>query len=251
MKKMKLAVVFAAFVSVLGLSSCLDSGESGPSTQSWLVTVTGDRYTGFKFYADNGGILIPSSASVSSYGEALEKLKRMVLYYSFLDETLPPNPTETTTYNISFEGGVPIDTKPVIDMYNNEEASDSLIKNKDEIISLDIASAYKGYITVSTVFNYSGNAKQLPYMNMAYDSETDVDAANNTLNLTLYYDNNAENAYTQVAPQFYSFALPMEVYDRFANDSIKLVVKAEGGNAQEIRKEIKMAKSGLFPPQGF
>lgn len=31
MKKMKLAVVFAAFVSVFGFSSCLNDGESGPS----------------------------------------------------------------------------------------------------------------------------------------------------------------------------------------------------------------------------
>lgn len=37
MKKMKLAVVFAAFVSVFGFSSCLDDGESGPLSFNGLL----------------------------------------------------------------------------------------------------------------------------------------------------------------------------------------------------------------------
>lgn len=40
MKKMKLAVVFAALVSVFGFSSCLDSGDNGPSYQYDNVTVS-------------------------------------------------------------------------------------------------------------------------------------------------------------------------------------------------------------------
>ncbi|WP_178795973.1 NigD1/NigD2 family lipoprotein [Bacteroidaceae bacterium] len=251
MKKMKLAVVFAALVSVFGFSSCLDSGESGPSTKSWLVTVTGDRYTGFQFYADNGGILVPTSTSVSSVGENLEKVKRILLYYSFVnEETIPANPTETTKYDITFQGATAIDTKNVINLYQNENA-DTLITNKDAIGSFNIVSAYKGYITVGATFNYSGDAKKMPYMNMAYSSDVDVDAANNTLNLTLYYDNNAENAYTQASDVLYSFQLPSEVYGTFSSDSIKLVVKADGSSSQELKKEVKIAKSSLFPPRGY
>ncbi len=251
MKKMKLAVMVTALVSVFGFSSCLDSGESGPATRSWIVTVTGDRYTGFKFYADNGGILVPTSASVSAVGESLEKVKRMILSYSFVnEEVLPSTPTENTTYDVTFQGGAPIDTKNVINLYQNEEA-DTLITNKDEIGSFNIVSAYKGYITVASTFNYSGDSKKLPYMNMAYNSEVDVDAANNALNLTLYYDNNTENAYQQGTDILYSFQLPSEVYGSFANDSIKLIVKAEGSSSQELKKEIKIAKSSLFPPRGY
>lgn len=88
-------------------------------------------------------------------------------------------------------------------------------------------------------------------MNMAYSSDVDVDAANNTLNLTLYYDNNAENAYTQASDVLYSFQLPSEVYGTFSSDSIKLVVKADGSSSQELKKEVKIAKSSLFPPRGY
>ena len=251
MKKMKLAVIFAALVSVFGFSSCLNSGESGPSTKYWPVTVTGDRYTGFKFYADNGGILVPTSTSVSSVGESLEKEKRILLYYSFVDEeTLPSNPTETTTYDIIYQGATSIDTKNVINLYQNADA-DTLITNKDAIGSFNIMSAYKGYITVEAAFNYSGDAKKLPYVNMAYNSDVDVDVSNNTLNLTLYYDNNAENAYAQVSGVLYSFQLPSELYGTFSSDSIKLVVKADGSSSQELKKEVKIAKSSLFPPRGY
>ncbi|MCS2505865.1 hypothetical protein NXW48_08815 [Phocaeicola vulgatus] len=49
MKKMKLAVVFAAFVSVFGFSSCLDDGESGPAQLQWVVNVNDGSYTGVSF----------------------------------------------------------------------------------------------------------------------------------------------------------------------------------------------------------
>ena len=52
MKKMKLAVVFAAFVSVFGFSSCLDDGESGPAQLQWVVNVNDGSYTGVSFIPD-------------------------------------------------------------------------------------------------------------------------------------------------------------------------------------------------------
>ena len=248
MKKMRLAVVFAALLSVFGFSSCLNGGESEPSPNVWMVTVTGDRYTGFKFYADIGGILVPTTASISSFGEELEKEERLLMSYRILDENLPANPTETTQYSVSFEGGMPIDTKETIDLYNNELA-DSLIENKDEIGSFELMSAYKGYVTVLASFNYSGNNK-LPYMNLAYNSETDVNVEDNTLNLTLYYDENTDNAYTN-GKSYYSFRLPAETYGSFSSDSIKLVINAEGSGSQELKKEVNIPKTGLFPPRGY
>lgn len=50
MKKMKLAVVFAAFVSVFGFSSCLDDGESGPAQLQWVVNVNDGSYTGVSLF---------------------------------------------------------------------------------------------------------------------------------------------------------------------------------------------------------
>ncbi len=78
---MKLAVVFAAFVSVFGFSSCLDSGESGPQTNSLLVTV-GD-YMGIPvFYPDcmPGYVLDPSVVDLSQYGISSSARRALITY---------------------------------------------------------------------------------------------------------------------------------------------------------------------------
>lgn len=51
MKKMKLAVAFAALVSVFGFSSCLDSGNEGPAYQYDNVTVS--NYMGTYIFASD------------------------------------------------------------------------------------------------------------------------------------------------------------------------------------------------------
>ena len=48
MKKMKLAVFFAALVSVLTFSSCLDSNGDGRQEMRANVTVVGDELIGYK-----------------------------------------------------------------------------------------------------------------------------------------------------------------------------------------------------------
>ena len=66
MKKMKLAVVFAAFVSVFGFSSCLDDGESGPAQLQWVVNVNDG-------YARN--FVLPKKLGVEATGKNMNDLK--------------------------------------------------------------------------------------------------------------------------------------------------------------------------------
>lgn len=76
MKKMKLAVAFAALVSVFGFSSCLDSGEGGP-TYDWSEGVVvkesmGMPYlvgeaTGYKYNPVNSSVLASLQMKDGSY----------------------------------------------------------------------------------------------------------------------------------------------------------------------------------------
>lgn len=66
MKKMKLAVAFAALVSVFGFSSCLDSGEGGP-TYDGADFVTVKEAMGFPYLASESGLTLnPVSSTVLS-----------------------------------------------------------------------------------------------------------------------------------------------------------------------------------------
>lgn len=69
MKKMKLAVVFAALVSVFGFSSCLDSNDNGPSYQYDNVTVS--SYMGTYILASDafpGLTYVPDVMDLTPYG---------------------------------------------------------------------------------------------------------------------------------------------------------------------------------------
>lgn len=84
MKKMKLAVVFAAVVSVFGFSSCLDSGESGPNTRMWWVNVE-SSYMGTTVLRPDGYhpdiSWVPTSSVLTQYGIP-EGTKRAVISYT-------------------------------------------------------------------------------------------------------------------------------------------------------------------------
>lgn len=71
MKKMKLAVVVAALVSVFGFSSCLDSGESGPQQYGAIVTVgnsMGIPYFLPDFGSKTGLRMYPNVSDLKAYG---------------------------------------------------------------------------------------------------------------------------------------------------------------------------------------
>ena len=98
MKKMKLAVFFAALVSVLSFSSCLDTNSESAYDGIVLVTVTGDEFLGYKLYADGGGILVPTAANMKQFGD-WSKVKRAQVAFKHLDEVLP-EPSENTQYKV-------------------------------------------------------------------------------------------------------------------------------------------------------
>ena len=206
MKKMKLAVVFAALVSVFGFSSCLNDsgGASGPDFCNVFVTVTGDELLGYKFYADFGSVLIPTSQSAAQL--SLKNVKRAIVAFSLPEAEKVSQLEAGKTYNVILDPMycLQIPTSTAIDTYMNEPA-DTLFKNQDPITSIQGLSAVKGYATTSMTIPYSRSKRF--YMNAGYDSDQDIDPSTNTLTLTVYYDSNVENAY-ESGTSFFSFKLP-------------------------------------------
>lgn len=249
---MKLAVVFAAFVSVLSFSSCLNSdGDSNYPNFQAVVTVTGDEILGYRLYADYGPVLIPTSQSVAQL-PGLKNIKRAIVAFDVVGEenvtSLDPKKSYNVVLNAAFCAGIP--TSTIIDTYENEAATDTLFKNQDPIVSFEGLYALKGYANVTMTIPY--DRTKMFYMNVGYDSDKDVDASKNTLSLTVYYDNNTSNTYEQGRSVF-SFKLPEEEYGKFTNDSIDVVLKAKTTSSGEELQELKckMAKSDLFAPRGY
>jgi hypothetical protein len=79
-----------------------------------------------------------------------------------------------------------------------------------------------------------------------YYSEEDIDVANNTLNLNLYYNSNSESAGAQ-GQSVFSFRLPEEVIHThsFSSDSIKLVLNAITGYDDSQLNKIAECKVAL------
>lgn len=252
MKKMKLAVMFAALVSALTFSSCLngDGGPSGPAFGNVLVTVTGDELLGYKLYSDYGPILIPTSQSVAQL-PGLKKIKRAIVAFDLVGDqdisVLEPGKSYNVVLNPNYCGGIP--TSTVIDTYQNE-AADTLFKNQDPISSFEGLYAVNGYANVSISVPY--DRTKMFYMNAGYDSDLDVNSSTNTLSLTVYYDNNSSNAY-EIGNSIFSFKLPAQEYGKFEGDSINLILKAKTTSSGDKVEELKcrIHKSELFPPRDY
>lgn len=83
MKKMKLAVAFAALVSVFSFSSCLNDSESGPMQFPWTVNIN-TSYLGTTNFVPDGlsGITWTTDAiSLTQYGIS-EGAKRAFIWYT-------------------------------------------------------------------------------------------------------------------------------------------------------------------------
>ena len=102
-----------------------------------------------------------------------------------------------------------------------------IIKNKYvQDVNKDIWAA-NGYVNALITINYQQNKT---FSMNTYYSEEDIDVANNTLNLNLYYNSNSENPSAQ-GQSVFSFRLPEEVIynNHFSTDSITLVLNAISG----------------------
>ena len=252
---LKFSTLLVALASVFTFSSCLNSNNDStyPAYASY-VTITGDQFLGYTFHSDFGCTLRPTSASVQEVlpGLGNSKVKRAYVAFDLASETENGKNLEVgKIYDIilrqSYYANYAIPTYNTIKL---TAASDSLItKNKYvQDVNKDIW-ASNGYVNALITINYQQNKT---FSMNTYYSEEDIDVANNTLNLNLYYNSNSESASAQ-GQSVFSFRLPEEVIynHHFSTDSITLVLNAISGfDNSQLNKvgECKVAMKDFSEP---
>lgn len=252
---LKLSTLLVALVSAFTFSSCLNSDDNSnyPTYRSY-VTITGDKYLGYTFYADFGSILVPSSASDQSVLNIIEeyKAKRAYIAFDLTSETENGKDLEAgKEYHITVRPDYTTFIVPTYNSIMSREVTDTLHTNNKYINDVNKSIwAINGYVNAQLTIGYDPNKRF--YLNTFY-TENDIDITNNTLHLNLYYNNNTEYPNSQ-GSSIFSFRLPEQVAYNFTTDSINLVLKAitEQGS-KELTKvaECKVAKKDFYQPRGY
>lgn len=258
MKKMKttlkLSTLLIALVSVFTFSSCLnDSDDTNNPAYYSYVTVTGDSAFGYTFYADNGSILMPTSASVEEVlpGLSGSNVKRAFISFDVVNAPADGQLVAGQIYQIvlasSYYSNYAI---PTYQTLRSIEPTDSLHTENERINNVNNNIwAVRGYLNAQLTLDYQQGTTF--YLNTYY-TEEDIDVDNNTLNLNLYY-NSKSNYPSSQGSSVFSFKLPEELKGyNFNSDSIKLVLNAiTGYDDSQLSKvgECKMAITDFEAPR--
>jgi hypothetical protein len=138
---------------------------------------------------------------------------------------------------------------PTYETVKSTEATDTLHTKNQRINNVDKNIwAANGYVNAHLTISYFSNKD---FALKAYCTEEDIDVANNTFNLNLYYNSNSEQTNSQ-GTSIISFRLPEEVAHKFQGESINLVLNAitdyEGISLTKVA-ECKMAVKDFYAPQ--
>lgn len=243
MMRSKLSIVWAALVAAFTLSSCLgnDDSTSYPSYERIVTVGTGAT----RLYADHGEILLPMN-TVSG----LEKVQRAIVAFNVLPAEmngaeLEPGKTYEVELDANYCFSVP--TSKVIDVYDNSVAKDSLVNTQDPVLSVEGLYVKGGYLTATIA--YACRQYTPCYLDLAYDSETDVNLDTNTITFTLYFDNKRMTTTTQIKYP-YSFRLPVEAYYHFneSDSPINVVLRYMVGTSDYREVKTTMSKDDFFLP---
>jgi len=217
-------------VSVVTLSSCLGESSSYEYPKYEAVVTVGTDAK--KLYSDGGQVLKPVNTI-----NGLDKVERAYVAFNLTTPELNGSDLEQgKTYDVELDANYSyrIPTGAVIDLYDNAVAVDSLTKTQQPLVSVSNLYVKNGYLTAALSFTARQYAPY--YINLAFDSEMDVNLSTSTVTFTLYYDCNATAANVQVNYPF-SFRLPSGLYYRLSDAStVNVVVKYMVGMDGETRE---------------
>lgn len=256
MKTFKFSTLLVALASVFAFSSCLDdSDNSASATYSTYVTIAGDAFFGYTFYADNGSILKPTSQSVTEVlpGLSGSSVKRAVVSFDLADEAangevLQPGKTyQIVLKNSYYNYAIP--TYHTLDITGNTTAADTLTTKCKQIsdINQNIWAA-NGFVNTQMTIDYDQNKKF--YLHTYFDRYKDIDVENNTLYLTIYFNNNTDYPTSQGSSVF-SFDLPDDAVHSFRNDSVDIVLRSLTRNDFQLTEvgKCRIAVSDFAVPE--
>ena len=249
---LKLSTLLVAFVSAFTFSSCLNGEDSGDRAFYYsYVTITGDDAYGYTFYADFGSVLRPTTASILEVLPGLSQSGAKRAYIAFDLASEAENGKDLVagqSYDIIVRSDYTANYAiPTYGTVMSTETTDSLHTNNQRINYVDKSIwAINGYVNAQLTIAYE---QTQPFSLNTYYSEEDIDVANNTLNLNLYYDSKSHTPNSQGTSVF-SFRLPEEIAYNFKTDSINLVLNAivnEDGPLTKVG-ECKMAVKDFYFP---
>lgn len=253
---LKLSTFLVALATAFTFSSCLNGDDSNNyATYRSYVTITGDEVFGYKFYADFGSTLRPTTTSVLEVLPGLSKsgVKRAYIAFDLVSETENGKNLEAgKEYDIIVRNDITANYAiPTYETVMSREVTDSLHTKNERINDVNQSIwAINGYVNAQLTLNYDSN-KQF-YLNTYY-TENDIDITNNTLNLNLYYNSNSEYLSNQGSSVF-SFKLPEQIASQFNSDEINLVLRAITEYDDKTLREVgscKIAKKDFYTPSGF
>lgn len=240
MKKMKLAVVFAALVSVLGFSSCLNDGDSSPSAnwtgyatvkESYMGTVSLVGDDGLQFTPVSSSVLAPLKLSDGTY------YKRVIVAVRFTeDEVITEGKTNYKISELVNYTGV---------AYKNFTTRPDTLKNDYPLVSLDMGNngkiwAKNGFVNLPFTYKVNSNLSSDDFHMYA------VDAKEDTLYTRFRQTKSEESAYN-IGKGVISFALPFDSEYYYMlnpkNDSIVIKVTAPGENDKALVTTVKYRAS--------
>lgn len=242
MMKGKLLIFVAALVSAFTLASCLGEGNSTnyPSYERMVTVGSG----ALRLYSDDGAILVPQNIVTG-----LDKVERAIVAFDLIPEELNGSTLESgKSYNVSLNSNYcySVPTGKIIDIYENAAATDSLINSQEPILNVENLYAKNGYITAN--ISYSLNRSSRYYIDVAYNSEADVDLTTNTVTFTLYYDNKAEYSDYQMKYPF-CFRLPVALSNKFIGASeVNVVLRYQISDTEYREATCKMSGSDFIIP---
>ena len=250
MKKLFTTVTLVALLATASLTSCFSDDDNNLIMYGTYVTITGNATAGYMFYADEGFTLIPTTTSVETALPALatSNVERAYIVFQLVDQE--EGFVELLSghiYNINViasSNNTSIPTDNIVDFYQNEKA-DTLVTRQDKISDIGSQSwVANGYITMGVSITYDPSAPCS--INMAYNSQVDIDRSKNKVTFTLYYDNNTDNPY-QSGSALFSFRIPPFVYETLQGEEVVLEIKAlmRGATQAEVVQTIRCMRSNL------
>lgn len=250
MKTLKISTLLVALASAFAFSSCLsnDDTDYGNTFRSY-VTITGNSTFGYTFHSDFGCTLMPTLSSIQAIVPDLPNTnaKRAIVAFELVNDETTTQLIPGNTYEVNlvsdYYANYALPTYYTINTDLQPAALDSLTnKNKGQIsyVNSNIWAA-NGYVNAEMSIIYGGN--QIPFYMHTYYQDSDVDVKNNTLTLSLYFNSNTNNTFTQ-GQSVFSFRLPEREYHSFESDTINLVLRARANNSPDIMGESQMNEVG-------
>lgn len=247
MKHFKSFFTLAVIALTMMLTSCLK--EADPSENSYAAmsyfTIKGS-YPNYKLYDDNGGIIVPTAASVqkltdsNGFGDA----ERGMFSFTYKQKDISEDAVskELLINNAILSNGALIS---VMNPIEKSVADEELITAKDSTASIyEFSQAWisRGYLNISMLGSYckSGDKVITPTLNVVYDL---TEFGENKMKLTLCYNTHktADLNYVDIMRTIRSYRISDLASKVPGTDKINVVITpANGGVQKTITVDRKM-----------